>query len=229
MESMYQTILNLPLFKGVTYNRISEIVGQTKFHFLKYPGGDTIVSAGERCSHVKFIISGSARMTIISSDNRFRVGQTLTSPSVIAPDFLFGRTTMYPGTLVAETPTGIMQIDKSDYVEILHSDRVFLYNFLNMLSLNAQKSVDGILAVTTGSLEQRIAFWVMSLTQPDATEITLGCRHRDLYSLFGVQRSTFIATLDSLASRGIVSYGMNELRILSRPALIELLSHPSEQ
>ena len=36
MESMYDILLELPLFKGASYNRISEIVGKAKFHFLKY-------------------------------------------------------------------------------------------------------------------------------------------------------------------------------------------------
>lgn len=228
MDSMYEILMELPLFKGVSYERISEIVGTAKFHFLKYLSGEQIIAAGDICTHIKFIISGSARASIENSDGRFRVSQTLSAPDVIAPDFLFGRATQYPCSVVAKTDTGILQISKQDYVNILNSDQIFLFNFLNTLSMNAQKAIDGVLAVTTGSLEERIAFWIIALTQRKGTEITLTCRQRDLYALFGVQRSSFLASLDNLKEKGVIEYDHNEIRVNSRRDLLELLSSDAE-
>lgn len=228
MDSMYEILMALPLFNGVSYSKLSEVVGNTKFHFLKYLEGETIVEAGQPCSHIKFLISGSARVSIENSDGRFRISQTLTRPDVIAPDYLFGRATNYPCTAVALESAGILQISKPDYVKLLHSEPVFLFNFLNMLSVNAQKAVDGVLALTTGSLEERIAFWIIALTQRGGSDIVLTCRQRDLYSLFGVQRSSFLATLDGMKSRGLIDYSQSEIRIRSRQDMIALLTNNSE-
>lgn len=228
MDSMYEILMELPLFKGVSYDNISKIVESTRFHFLKYLDGETIVNAGDACTHIRFIISGKARLSIGNPDGRFKVSQTLSAPDVIMPDYLFGRATHYPCTATALGPTGILQITKQDYVTILHSDEVFLFNFLNALSMNAQKAVDGVLAVTTGSLEERIAFWIIALTQRGGTDIVLSCRQRDLYSLFGVQRSSFMATLDGMKSRGLIDYNQQEIRIVSRTDLLELLTRHSE-
>lgn len=229
MDSMYEILMALPLFHGVSYSKLSEVIGSTKFHFLKYLGGETIVEAGEPCTHIKFIISGSARVSIVNSDGRFRVSQTLTHPDVIAPDYLFGRATDYPCTATAIDATGIVQISKGDYVKLLNTDPVFLFNFLNMLSVNAQKAVDGVLALTTGSLEERIAFWIVALTQRGGQDIVLTCRQRDLYSLFGVQRSSFIATLDGMKQRGLIDYSQGEIRINSRASMVSLLTKSSEE
>lgn len=35
MDSMYEILMGLPLFKGVSYTNISKVVESTKFHFLK--------------------------------------------------------------------------------------------------------------------------------------------------------------------------------------------------
>ena len=228
MDSMYEILMRLPLFSGVNRDKISEIVGTTKFHFLKYLPGETIVSAGEVCTHIKFVISGRARLTIANSDGRFKVSQTVAAPDVIAPEFLFGRATKYPCTGVAVEATGILQISKADYMKILNSDDIFMYNFLNILSKKAQKSVDGVLALTTGSLEERIAFWIVALTQRGGEDIVLECRQRDLYALFGVQRTSFIATLEGLKTRGVIDYDQNEIRIKSRRDLLEMLSTTME-
>lgn len=223
MNSMFEILMELPLFRGVSRERIAETVGMAKFHFLKYLPGETIVDAGTQCSHIKFIISGSARSSVSNPDGRFKVSQTLNAPDVIAPDFLFGRATNYPCTVTAIDNTGILQIAKSDYIKILNSDEVFLFNYLNMLAMNAQKSVGGVLALTTGSIEERIAFWIIALTQPTGMDISLECRQRDIYSFFGVQRTSFIASLDAMRDRGLLTYSQNKIDIINRRALLELL------
>ena len=222
-NSMYENLMTLPLFKGISYARLSEIVGNTRLAFLKYLPGEPMITAGEPCTHIKFIISGNVRMTIRNESDRVRVSQTLTAPAVISPDFLFGRNTIYPASATAIDTVSVMQIEKNDLIMLLQSDEIFLYNYLNILSTNAQKAVDGVLAITSGSLEERIAFWIIALTQMDSDNIVLTAKQRDLYSLFGVQRSSFIAALDSLHERGILDYSPNEIRVRSRRALRSIL------
>lgn len=224
MESIYETLRALPLLGGVSYEKLQQVVGTTKFHFLKYPDGDTLVEAGQPCDHIKFLISGSVRVSIVNSNGRFKVSQTIDHPDVIAPDFLFGRATVYPCTVQAIGSVGIVQISKADYVKLLNSDEVFLFNYLNYISVRAQKSVEGVLALTTGSLEERIAFWIAALTQRQGKDIVLSCRQRDLYALFGVQRSSFIATMESMKQQGLIDYNQHEIRIVSRSELMKLLS-----
>lgn len=228
MDSMYEILMGLPLFKGVSHEKISEIVEKAKFHFLKYTEGSVMINANDPCTHIKFVISGSVRSTIANSDGRFKVSQTLKAPSVIAPEFLFGKAPFYPNTVVALEPTGLLQISKNDYMKILNTNEIFMYNFLNTLSMNAQKAVEGILSITSGSLEERIAFWIISLTQRGGEDISLTCRARDLYALFGVQRTSFIATLDGMKQRGIIDYDTQEIRINSRDALLDILNTSAE-
>lgn len=225
---MYEILMELPLFKGVSFDRISEVVGMAKFHFLKFPEGDTIISAGQPCTHITFIISGKVRSSIANPDSRFGVAQTLEAPDVIAPEFLFGKSTIYPCTVKALTSTGILQISKNDYLKILHTDQVFLFNFLNILSMNAQKAVDGVLALTNGSLEERIAFWIVALTQRSGKDVTLTCRQRDLYSLFGVPRSSLVNALDNMKEKGLIDYKPGEIRVKSRKDLLSILTTTAE-
>ena len=174
------------------------------------------------------MISGAVRTTIENSTGRFAVSQTLAAPAVIAPQFLFGRKTAYPGTAEAIEPTGILKISKNDYINILNSDHVFLFNFLNTLSVSAQTSMTGLMSLTSGSIDERIAYWIIALTQSGGKDIKLTCRKRDLCSLFGSQRATFESTLESMKERGLIDYTNKELSVLSRPGLLALLVNNSE-
>ena len=228
MSSMFELLMNLPLFRGVSRSRIAEVVGSAKFHFLKYPKGETVVRAGEECTHLAFVISGSVRSEISNSSKRFSVSQTLKAPSAIAPDFLFGRTTRYPGTVVALTDCSILKISKVDYIRILNEDQVFMFNFLNTLSVNAQKALDGILALTSGGLDERIAFWIIALTQPGSEDIELTCKTRDLCNLFSVQRNVFDAACHEMEQRNLIRYSPRKIEIVDRREMLSLLERQSE-
>lgn len=223
MDSMFQTLMQMPLFHGVSYNRLSEIIGKHRFHFLKFADNEKIISAGDMCTHLSTIVSGKARMTICGPDERVKVSQTLAAPEPIAPDFFFGRTTRYPASVVATGECGIMQIEKNDYIEIINSDRIFLFNYLNMLSMNAQLSTDGVLALTSGDLRKRIAYWIVALTQLNGKEITMECRQRDLYAVFGVQRQSLTAALSEMKEAGILDFTPTRIEVADRRLLLNLL------
>lgn len=228
MDSIFDVLADIPLFRGVTHERIAQIVGTARFHFLKYSAGDTIMSAGEACTHVLFVIAGKVRVTISNTDDRFRISQTLAAPDVVSPDFLFGSSTVYPGTVVAEENVSIVRVSKSDYVKILSSDDIFLFNFLNYLSMNAQKSVEGVLSMTTGSIEERLAMWVVAMTQPTARDITIVCKQRDLYSMLGVQRSSYMAAIERMEEKGIIVYRPGTIQVPDRKAILNVMRNGFE-
>lgn len=224
MDSMYEILMRLPLFNGISHEQMSDIIGRHKFHFLKYEEGEPIVRAGDECTHLKSIVSGEGRMTVTNADGRFRVSQTLRAPEVISPDFFFGRTTHYPGTVVAQNgPVGIMQIDKADYLQIIISDTVFLFNFLNLLSVNAQTGVEGVLRLTSGTLEKRIAYWLIALSQRNGIDITMECRQRDMYSVFGVPRQSLLSALEGMRRAGAIDFVPNRISVVDRRVLADIL------
>lgn len=223
MDSMFQTLVKIPLFSGVSQERMAEVIEKAKFHFLKYTPGNDIALAGQNVTHLNFIIGGSVRLSIQGIDQGFCIESSLTAPDVIAPDFLFGRHTEYPCTATAIDTVSILSVSKTDYLDMLQRDRIFQLNYLNTLSMNAQKSVLGVQSLTSGSFEERIAFWVVAMTQSRATDVVLRCRQRDLCQIFGVQRSAMIAALDDMHRRGLLRYDSDAVFFHDRRELVSLL------
>ena len=118
MNSMYQQLMQLPLFQGVSTERITALVEKLPFHFLKFRNGDTIIAAGDSCTHIKFIVSGRVRVEMPCAHLRVSLLQTLSTPHVLAAEYLFGRATTYPFTAVADGSCGILQLLKSDYIKM---------------------------------------------------------------------------------------------------------------
>ncbi|MDE6288472.1 MAG: Crp/Fnr family transcriptional regulator [Muribaculaceae bacterium] len=225
---MFETLIGLPLFKGASMERMEKTVGSSKFHFLKYLPDTVIYNAGDPCTDVTFILSGKVKFSITNSDKRFSVSYCLDAREVLSPDFLFGRHTNFPATITAVDTVSILRIPKTDYVNILESDKVFLFNYLNILSVNAQKAVEGIIAVSTGNVPERIAYWISVLTQPRAYSIVLECRRRDLSALFGVHIVSLKNALESMHKQGLLDYTPMSIVFHDRSALLALLHNHSE-
>lgn len=225
MNSMYNILLGLPLFQGVSHSKISELIEKIKFHFLKYLNNEQIIECKDSCNNLKFLISGSAKIEIYNQNKRIKLSQTITAPNVIGAEYLFGKTTAYPFAVYASPEAGILQIEKADYLKILKSDIVFLFNMLNYLSRNSQTPTEAVLSLTSGSIAERFAFWVSSLTYKGSTDIVIESKQKDMYTMLGVQRSSFINTLDDLKEKGILDYTTNSIKINDREALLAFLDH----
>lgn len=227
MDSMYEILMGLPLFQGVSHNRISELIEKIKFHFLKYLNNDKILDSGDPCCSLKFLISGSVRLETKNLNKRLKVSQTISAPNVIGAEYLFGRTTNLPYSVSAAPDAGILQIEKADYLTILKSDIVFLFNMLNYLSAHSQKPTEATLSLTSGSVAERFAFWVTSLTYRNSKDIVIEGKQKDFYTMLGVQRSAFINTLEDLKNRGYLDFTTNTITIANQEVLRNLLT--SEQ
>ena len=223
MNSMYQQLMQLPLFQGVSTEVITALVEKLPFHFLKFRNGEQIFAAGDQCSHIRFIVSGRVRLETPCDHLRVSLLQTLETPHVLAAEYLFGRETTYPYSAFADGPCGILQLRKSDYIKMLTFDKVFLFNILNYLSSGSQRNSASILAVNDGSVVERLAMIVDALTVAGATDVTVRFKQKDLCVLLGTQRTTLIASLDKLADDDILDYTSNELRILDLARLSEFI------
>ena len=220
---MYQQLMQLPLFQGVSTDKITALVEKLPFHFLKFRNGEQIFAAGDPCTHMRFIVSGRVRLETPCDHLRVSLFQTLSTPHVLAAEYLFGRETTYPYPAVAEGSCGLLQLRKSDYIKMLGTDKVFLFNILNYLSSGSQRSLDSILATRDGSIMERLAMLVDALTITGATDVMLRFKQRDLCALLGTQRTTLIASLDKLSDEDILDYDSNELHILDQQRLTGLI------
>ena len=221
MNSMYRQLMQLPLFQGVSTEQITALVEKLPFHFLKFKGGEQVFAAGDMCTHVKFIVSGKVRLETPFTHLRVMMKQTISTPHVLAAEYLFGRETVYPYTAIADGPCGILQLLKSDYIKMINSDKVFLFNILNYLSSGSQRNISTTVSTKDGSVAERLAVLMDSLVVTGATDISLQYKQKDLCSMLGTQRTTLISTLDKLQDLEILEYDSNAIRILDLRRLLD--------
>ena len=216
--------MQLPLFQGVSPERLTELVEKFPFHFLKFQPGENIITQGERCTHARFVVSGSVRIIMPFRNLQIALEQTLNAPHVLGPDSLFGVDTTYPFSAHALDTCGILQITKSDYVNMLQTDKVFLFNILNYLSRNSQRFTSSLLGINQCSVEERLSMLVSSLTTQASTDVTLAFKQKDFCAFMGTNRSALISALDRMKKQTIIDFTPNSVKVVDLRKLFDLLS-----
>lgn len=88
METMYDTLLQLPLFQGLCHNDFTEILEKVKIHFAKYQAGDTILTQGDVCDKLVFLLKGKISSNTISADKVYTYIEYIEAPYLIEPHSL---------------------------------------------------------------------------------------------------------------------------------------------
>lgn len=173
MNSMYEMIMDLPLFKGVSKDQVSLFLEKTHIDFKNYEMGEVLAEMGEPVNMVRFVISGDISLIHPLEGVGITVEERSGFGKVLGADRLFGLATGYPYRVVAKTRTSIMEFSKPQYVNLLHSDSIYMLNFFNYLSLRAQRPVDSAVKYCHGDIMSRICLLVSFMTEPAAGEIVI--------------------------------------------------------
>lgn len=221
-SSIYTALQSLPLLKGASRAKLSEVVGRMKLHFFKASEGEVVVESGSPCSSLLFVLSGRVRLSMSGGDGVFSIGQTLEAPQLISPDCLFGYETSFPCRVTAISKVSFMEINKEDFRRMLALDSVFLFNYLNAVCTGAQRGRRGLMSIAGGSATERLAYWVTTLTQPGATDIVINSSEREIHNVLGISAAGMRAAVERLAPRVVIP-DAHTLQISSRDFLLQVL------
>lgn len=174
MATMYETIMDLPLFKGVGKDHVSQFLEKTDIRFQNYKAGDTIMLPGEIISDIRYVISGDVRCSAVNHIDGLRISCRIGRGTVIGADRLFGIHTGIRQTLRAIGDVSVMMFSKEKYINLLNSDPIYQLNFFNFLSLRAQRPVEALLGFNGNTLAGRLALLVSVMCDADVSDIVIG-------------------------------------------------------
>ena len=218
--SIYDSLLQLPLFKGLTIESFNEIIEKYRFEFLSYNKDSIIINAGEECNCFKFVISGSVRSEFINDKVKIKIYETISAPNDIISNYAVGNN-IFPISVVAtDDNTGILAIDKQDFLSIMQEHRVVMLNYLILLSRKSQIPYEAYNQIATDNIRAKFALWILYFTNYNSTDIVIKAKFRDLYLFFGAQRGAFNSVLGEMKEMGIIDFSVKEIFVLDRRLLM---------
>lgn len=159
-NSIYDKIVQLPLFLGMSREEISLAVGQARFGFHKHPAKHTILTEGQPCYTLLLLVDGTIHVHAQSDDHGYTLTEELHAPTIIQPEHLFGLSQRFSRTVTAKTACHLITLDKSEVMKLTGSHAIIHYNLLNIISAQAQKLQRQLWHNSPTTLEQRIVQFI---------------------------------------------------------------------
>lgn len=131
--TMFERLLQLPLFQGLTIRELSDVMAHVRLNFVNYHAGDEIVMQGEACRSLIYIISGDVCSEYRDTEHHLMLKEKLPQIGVLEPYNLFGMYQRYSRTYAFHTDGITLSIDKQMLLQRLMANDIVKINLLNIV------------------------------------------------------------------------------------------------
>lgn len=221
-ESFYETLLQLPLFQGLGYHDLTNIVSKVKMDFRKYEPGKTIIEEGAACKDVIFLLQGSLIAKRSSANKRIIFSEKMDSPNVIGINSLFGLSQHHDRTYVADSNAQLLVINKQFIIHNMLVYEVCQFNFLNTLSTVIHRSNKMLWEMPSGNIAKRFIQILKRNYLKPSGEKNINGKMVDIAKYLGTTRLNVSNMLNELHQKGLIELGRKHIII---PAFQDLIHY----
>ena len=221
---MIPALVNNPLFRGITPERLFADLEEISFHTRSYKKGEILAQQGAVCNRLVILTKGSVRGEMIDYSGRLIKVEDITAPRAIAPLFLFGEQNRYPVEVTANEPTEVIELPKPSVLSLFRKNEQFLENYMNLSANYARTLSDKLFFMSFKTIRQKLASYLLRLyKQQQQTHITLDRSQQELSDYFGVSRPSLARELAHMQEDGLLIADRKHITILQKEELVRLI------
>ena len=221
---MIPALVNNPLFREITPERLFADLEEISFHTRSYKNGEILAQQGAVCNRLVILTKGSVRGEMIDYSGRLIKVEDIAAPRAIAPLFLFGEENRYPVEVTANEPTEVIELPKSSVLSLFRKNEQFLENYMNLSANYARTLSDKLFFMSFKTIRQKLASYLLRLyKQQQQTHITLDRSQQELSDYFGVSRPSLARELAHMQEDGLLIADRKHITILQKEELVRLI------
>lgn len=222
MASMYERLMNLPIFKGAGEELINDIAETTPLEFMRYEPGEIVVSDNDVCEEVICLMSGSVRLIKKYCFDKIEISEIIGKGNVIGIDHLFGLHKHFGMKVEAIDEVGVMKLSKNHYLRLIQGSKLLLINFLNLVSRHAQNSDDALRSHDLTDANSELSYLIQVSTSPEAQSIEVYTPGKRLADILIPTDNNTLGLLNKLEADGlIIQKDFDKIVIPSRAGLLD--------
>ena len=221
---MIPALVNNPLFREITPERLFADLEEISFHTRSYKKGEILAQQGAVCNRLVILTKGSVRGEMIDYSGRLIKVEDIAAPRAMAPLFLFGEENRYPVEVTANEPTEVIELPKSSVLSLFRKNEQFLENYMNLSANYARTLSDKLFFMSFKTIRQKLASYLLRLyKQQQQTHITLDRSQQELSDYFGVSRPSLARELALMQEDGLLIADGKHITILQKEELVRLI------
>ncbi len=217
---LHERLLELPLFQGMSRNDIKQVVTSTRFKHISYAEGKVIVSEGDICDRLLFLIDGIIDATGRADDNGYSITERLYAPGILQPERIFGLTQRFTRTFMAAGNCRFISLDKIDALALADSYEIFRLNLLNIVCTKSQRLTRYPWRIQPKDIRSKIVRFIEARSLRPAGEKTMTITMERLGLELGESRLNVSRELNAMDNEGAISLRRGRIHIAALERLI---------
>lgn len=223
METMFDTLLQLPLFQGLCHEDFTNILDKVKLHFTKHKAGETIIESGTPCERLCFLLKGEISIITTSLDNSYSFIERIEAPYLMEPQSLFGMSTNYTSSYVAHSIAHTVSISKAFVMSDLFNYEIFRLNYMNIISNRAQSLYARIWEeIPTQEMRDKVIRFILLHCEKAQGEKIVKIKMDDLARCLDNTRLNTSKALNELQDEGLIELKRKEIFIPDAQKLYDI-------
>lgn len=220
-HTIFERLVSLPLFIGMTHDEMNDIIAHTKLDFQKYSSGQQIIYADQPCNEIKILMTGSLKLYAEPIDHSYRMEETISTPTLLEPERLFGLMPRYANDYRSEMKCSILSITKQDVFKLLSQYEIIHFNFMNIVSTRSQTDRLRLWMPQQSNIFKRISFFLTTHCMYLSGEKKLIITMQHLARLIGESRINTSDALHTMEKSDIIILQRNVITVPSLQKLIQ--------
>ena len=200
METMFDTLLQLPLFQGLCHEDFTSILDKVKLHFIKHKVGETIIESGSPCKQLCFLLKGEVSIVTSSKENIYTVIEQMEAPYLLEPH--------------------TVSISKAFVLSDLFKYEIFRLNYMNIVSNRAQNLYSRLWEEPTQDLREKIIRFFLLHCEKAQGEKIFKVKMDDLARYLDDTRLNTSKALNELQDKGLLELRRKEILIPDAQKLV---------
>lgn len=210
---MYENLLSLPYFQGMSKKELTAILDKVKFDFTRYKDGDKVLMQEDKCDKFTILIQGKLSAEHKSHNNSYSLKEHIDAPFAIEPYSLYGSDTKFSRSYISVGNCSILSISKSYFYSDFLKHSIFTMNLLNLISRKVQLQNKLLWSDTPTEIEGQIAHFIATRSETPSGNKTLKIKMEQLATLIGATRINVSRALNKLQKEGVIKLGRGEINI----------------
>lgn len=212
------------MFRNLTKQEILNLFNGAKYIVKKFDKEDVIALEGHSCTSIGLILDGGVDIKRILPSDKVILISSFTRGNLFGEVITFSDVNVYPATVISNSKSEIMFINKYDFIDFCSNNKDVLVSFLNDITNKIIELNKAVKNVSFVSIRQKIASFLLDEYDLQKTKfIKMPKTKTKLAENLGVPRPSLSREFINMKNDNLIDYTNDYVKLLDIQKLRNIL------
>ncbi len=212
------------IFDGLSKHELKDVMSQIFYNIKNFSQGQVIFSQHHLSQNLGILIKGRVKVAKFLPSGKSIIIARFTHPASFGEGTVFSSEDLNPSTVIADSPTRVLFIDRSNLLKLFFTNQQIMNNFLKLLSQRLLLLNQKISLLSLSSIREKISYYLLDqAAKQNSYIIKLPYAKTYLAHYLCVPRPSLSREISRMQKDGLIRSEGRTIVIINMDALEKLL------